>query len=374
MKKGLVIILVILALVTISISACTNTSTPSAAPSSAATKPATSAVASPTGTQPVAAGSPAEFFKNNTVTLICPMAAGAGSDYAARLFASYWTDATGGAMIVKNVTGGGGLVGTNNIAVAKPDGLTLGMGMLTTSYLGPMIFKDPAFQVDTLKQTWIGGVFEEPNMVAITAGLPYKTAKDLQDAKALKFGAVGPNSPAAVGDALLAEFLGLTNFKIITGYSGGSAVVLGMGKKEIDGFASPMTTVLSALDKGFGNKPAFTIITDKRLELYPDVPAITELTTMTPEKTELINASLALLSSCRVFTGPPNISADKVTYLRDTFKAITGMKPFQDQAKFYFPLWTTPMTGDEVLKFIQDAQKLPTDKIKAIVNKYASIS
>ena len=55
--------------------------------------------------------SPADFYKANTVDLICVMSPGGGVDFSARIFASYWSEVTGGTMVVRNMPGGGGLVG-----------------------------------------------------------------------------------------------------------------------------------------------------------------------------------------------------------------------------------------------------------------------
>jgi tripartite-type tricarboxylate transporter receptor subunit TctC len=349
--------LFILAIVALVIGGC--------AQPSPATKPA-----APSPTPAPAAVTAAEFYKNNTVTLICPMTPGAGSDYAARLLASYWPDATdGGAMIVKNMEGGGGLVGANFISTAKTDGLTLGLGMLATSYIGPMVFKDPALKLDPTKQTWIGGFFGEPTVGCVIVGSPYKSAKDIRNAKGLKFGSAGVNASGTIFAALLGEFLGLENFSIIAGYGGGSAVVLALGKKEIDGQTAPYSTVLSGITKGF-SAPPFVIFEPKRDASLPDTPSIYEVADMTSEKEALLKAGMAVGSSLRTIGGPPGIAADKVKFLSDAFVKITAMKGFKDQANFYFPLWTDPVSGDKILEDIKQSQTLPIDKLKSTMNKY----
>lgn len=134
-----------------------------------------------------------------------------------------------------------------------------------------------------------------------------------------------------------------------------------------------MTTVMSAIDKGFAVKPPFVIIEPKRVDYLPDTPSIVELVTMTPEKEVLFKGGMALSNVARVLSGPPDIAADKTKFLRDAFKSLAEMKAFQDQSKLYFPLWTKPMTGDEVLAFLKEAKTLPMDKVKAMVDKYIAI-
>ena len=70
--------------------------------------------------QAAEAAGAADFYKNNVVKMYIGYSPGGGSDYAGRLLASYWSDATdGGAMIVKNMTGAGGLLATNYVYSAK---------------------------------------------------------------------------------------------------------------------------------------------------------------------------------------------------------------------------------------------------------------
>ena len=110
-----------------------------------------------------AADSAADFYKKNVVTMVVGLNPGGGSDYAGRLLASYWSAATdGGAMIVKNMTGAGGLVATNFMYSAKPDGLTIGFGMFGSAYLMPFLTKDPAVKFDFKRLNWLVGVFNEP--------------------------------------------------------------------------------------------------------------------------------------------------------------------------------------------------------------------
>jgi tripartite-type tricarboxylate transporter receptor subunit TctC len=96
----------------------------------------------------------AQFYANNVTVAVVPYGAEGGVDFAARLFASYWSDVTGGSMIVKNKTGGGGLVGTNFAYNAKPDGKTIGTGILGATVLAPALLKESGVQFDVQKIQW----------------------------------------------------------------------------------------------------------------------------------------------------------------------------------------------------------------------------
>lgn len=64
-------------------------------------------------------------YPKETVTVVCPYAAGGGTDLLARVFAEYATKKTGIPFIVTNITGGGTSIGTDFVHEAEPDGYTI---------------------------------------------------------------------------------------------------------------------------------------------------------------------------------------------------------------------------------------------------------
>jgi len=193
--------------------------------------------------------SPAEFFKKNVVTMVIGTTPGGGADYSGRLLASYWSAATGGAMIVKNMTGAGGVVATNYVTSSKPNGLTIGLGMFGSSYLSPHLNKDPAVKFDLLKMNWLIGVFQEPFGLHVSAKSPHSTVEDFKKAKGIKCAALSPLAPGSILEALFLEMLGLDG-RVITGYKGGAAMGLAAGKGEVDIVPQPTSVGLNSMKKG----------------------------------------------------------------------------------------------------------------------------
>ncbi|NUZ07948.1 tripartite tricarboxylate transporter substrate binding protein [Piscinibacter koreensis] len=68
-----------------------------------------------------------QTFPTRPVRLIVPYGVGTVSDGTARLFADKLAAVWGQSLLVENVTGAGGVIGTQAIAKAAPDGYTLGM-------------------------------------------------------------------------------------------------------------------------------------------------------------------------------------------------------------------------------------------------------
>jgi len=269
--------------------------------------------------QPVAeATSAADFYKKNVVTVVVGYSPGGGSDYAARLLASYWPDATdGGAMIVKNMPGAGGLLGTNYVCSVKPNGLTIGLGMVASTYLMPFLTKDPAAKHDAKKLQWLVGVFHEPWGMFISAKRPYESVEDLKKAKGLKCATVVPFGASTIAEAFFIDVLGL-DAKIISGYKGGSAMALAAGKGEVDISPNPISVGLRGVEKGFV-KPPVAVIGRKRVDVFKDSPTLPELVKFTPEQEEQFKRVVTASYILRVCAAAPGVPHDRVTFMRDAF-------------------------------------------------------
>jgi tripartite-type tricarboxylate transporter receptor subunit TctC len=322
---------------------------------------------------PVAeAASAADFYKKNVVTAVVGYTPGGGSDYAARLLASYWSAATdGGAMVIRNMPGAAGLMATNYMYSAKPDGLTIAVGMALSSYAMPMITKDPAAKFDAKKLNWLVGVFEEPWSLHVSVKRPYESLEDLKKAKGLKFGTVSPSASSSFVDAAFIDILGL-DARIISGYKGGAAMSLAGGKGEIDVIPQPASTGLRGVEKGF-LKPPIVIMGRKRVSFYPNTPTFPEAVKLTPEQEALFKVANTAIYVLRVAAAPPGVPKDRVTFMCDAFAKVVAMEGFLQQAKLQFPLGPTPLIGDELTALMNEAVTIDLGPLEALIKKYLAI-
>lgn len=284
--------------------------------------------------------------------MIVPYAAGGGVDYAARLFASFWGDVVGGNMRVQNKTGGGGVAGGNVIWDAKPDGLTMG-----THIMGPIVseqaFKTAGVKWDIAKFNWIGMFGREPSVMQVSAKAPANSIEDLKKMKSVKFGTLSPRSGLGITTGILIELLGLTNAKMIAGYTGTAETNLALVRGEIDAQVAQAPQVRDNIAKGWGKTPLL-VISEERMPEWPDSPVVGEVVKVTtPDQQMLVNVIMGYQSS-RVWYMPPGVPQDRVQFARETFDKILANKGFQDQVVRILMGSLSPVKGDQVGKKLQE--------------------
>lgn len=321
-----------------------------------------------------AADTAAEFYKDKIVTVISGFSPGGGSDYACRLFASYWPEFSGGAMAVKNMPGAGGVLGANYVYKVKPDGRTLLGGAGLNTLLGPTVLGDPSVKFDLKKVNWIGAISREPWFLSVGKPKPYESMKDLENAKGLKFAALNPYMSDGFFAALVIDVFGLDG-KIVSGYGGSSEQGLALGRGEVDGMTLMASGTLANMDRGFLKRPVLVLDVEKT-QYFEDLPTLTELVDLTSEQEKLFSLSLMLASVERVFWAPPGTPEDRVQFLRDAFNKMVELKAFQRQHKLYWPVWTEPRSYKDLEAYIEKALAVPkedVDRLKQLVDKYLAI-
>ncbi len=85
-------------------------------------------------------------YPQRPVRLVVPFAAGGSTDIVARLFAQGLQEQLGQTVYVENKAGAGGMIGAEAVAHAAPDGLTLGLGSISTLAVNPVVLKTARVQ------------------------------------------------------------------------------------------------------------------------------------------------------------------------------------------------------------------------------------
>ncbi len=287
-------------------------------PSSTSTASSGSGSASTTA----ATASAAAYFKGKTITLISPYPPGGDYDLYPRIFAPELSKILQATVNVENVSGGGGLVGVNQMAHSAPNGLTLGL-VNTTGAISDVIAHAPGVNFNVTSLSWIG----QPGTV------PYALITKPNSSITSFNGLLHASKPVTVlddktgGDDPIERVI-FGAFKIphtlLTGFAGAAAIKQAFLNNEGQLLFQPITAYKSFITSG----EAKVVL----LSSTPQTSYIKKLGSGAPTvKQELSKAHLSpaavaavkeelLLSKLEFdFAGPPGIPSARLAVLRQAF-------------------------------------------------------
>jgi tripartite-type tricarboxylate transporter receptor subunit TctC len=130
------------------------------------------------------------------ITMIVPFAAGGPTDVLARLLGQHMSQSLGAQIVVENVTGAGGTIGSARVAKAAPDGYTMVMGNLGTHAASMGLYKSLSYDPRTDFEP-VMLVATTPMVLLSRKGLPVATLEDfiaLAKRRKLSMGSAGIGS------------------------------------------------------------------------------------------------------------------------------------------------------------------------------------
>jgi tripartite-type tricarboxylate transporter receptor subunit TctC len=214
-------------------------------------------------------------FPSKSITIVIPATPGGAIDLTARVIGPKLTDAWGKPVVVENKAGATGIIGTEFIAKATPDGQTLVL-VASSHAINPSMFKKLPY--DTMKS------FEPvvlthvlPLMLVVHPSLPVKNVQELiAYAKAnpgkLSFASSGPGGAPHMSGELFKSMAGLDMIHVP--YKGSTAAHSDL----LAGRVSLMFDTVSAISPHVksGALRALAVTTAKRSAAMPDVPTMAE--------------------------------------------------------------------------------------------------
>src|SRR5262245_43110881 len=91
----------------------------------------------------------AQSYPSRPVTMVVPFAVGGSGDVAGRIIATRVSEILGQQIVVENVGGAGGMIGTSRVAKAAPDGYQFVLGSVGTHAQNQTIYKKPLYNAAT---------------------------------------------------------------------------------------------------------------------------------------------------------------------------------------------------------------------------------
>lgn len=254
------------------------------------------------------------FYKGKTIKFIVPVAPGGTYDLWARALAPHLEKHTGTRMIVENIPGAGGLVSAAQLySLTKPDGLTIGVQLMTGLVLADMLeLKTARFELD--KFTYIGRIDVVWRVFFASKTSRFKSIGDMQKAaKPIRLGATEKTSASAVDISIMSEVFGLKS-KIIPGFKGSQEYMLAVvAGRELDAVSASLAGYEDYVQKG--DLVMVAVQGNKRFPNYPHVPTVLETPTVAPDGKKLLDLLYILGESGRMILAPPGVPEDRRLYL-----------------------------------------------------------
>ncbi len=217
-------------------------------------------------------GAIAQNFPVKPLTVVVTWPAGGGTDIAARTILKYVEKILGQRIDVRNIPGGGGAIGYVQGAALPPDGYnltTLQFDILSVEAQKLAPISHRAFDAVAL-------FADQPVVLAVKGDSPYKTLDDLMKAakaNRLKVGGASIGGVWHQASHLMEQALGISyTYVPYEGITGLLPAVLGGHVDAGIIFLSGTTGSLKS-----GDLRLLAVMSDRRLEAYPDVPTFTEL-------------------------------------------------------------------------------------------------
>ena len=153
-------------------------------------------------------------YPERSVRMVVPAPPGSAPDVLARMVGQKLSEAWGQAVVIDNVVGASGNIGTERVAKAVPDGYTLlfntiGPIAVNGSLFGAKLSYDPIKDLAPISL-----VAKMPNLLTVNPGVPVKSLKELIAAakKApgkLSYGTAGPGTTQHLSGELLNTLAGI---------------------------------------------------------------------------------------------------------------------------------------------------------------------
>jgi tripartite-type tricarboxylate transporter receptor subunit TctC len=217
----------------------------------------------------------AEAYPSHPIRLIVPFAAGGANDIVARLIQPNLEKALGQPIVIENRPAASGVVGTDAVAKAAPDGHTL-LVAFTTHTVNPAI--NPKLPYDTERDLApVVMIGKSPLLFIVNDKVPAKTFAEFVSLAKASPGQLNYATPGAASQAhlLVAWWSGLAGVELQhIPYKGGAPAVLGTVAGETQ--MTVMSPIASLPQIQAGALRALAVTSLERDSHFPDLPSIAE--------------------------------------------------------------------------------------------------
>lgn len=219
----------------------------------------------------------AQTYPIKPIKLVVPYAAGGAADITARVIAQKMSESMGVPIVVDNRPGANGMIGTENVAKAAPDGYTLLLAASGPLVVNPALYAKVPY--DPLKDLLpISQVTTFQYVVVVISSSPIGSMQDLVAMAKANPGAISYGSTGVGGGGHLAgEMLGLlTGTKLAhVPYKGGAQAMPDLLGGQLSFTFDAVVTTVPLVQAG--KLRAYAVTGPRRAKALPQVPTLDEL-------------------------------------------------------------------------------------------------
>ena len=218
----------------------------------------------------------AATYPTRPIRIIDPFPPGGPSDIVNRAINQRFSEALGQPVVIDNRAGAAGIVGTEIVAKAAPDGYTLLLGpsgaLTIQPTLNPKLPYDPQRDFEPVSQLTSG-----PQVIAVNPGVPAKSVQELVALAKAKPGQLN----YASGGAATANHLAMELFKLAAGVDVVHLPYKGTGPALTAVLGGEAQMIISALLAALphvksGKLRALAVTSTTRSTAVPDLPTASE--------------------------------------------------------------------------------------------------
>jgi tripartite-type tricarboxylate transporter receptor subunit TctC len=217
----------------------------------------------------------AQDYPNRIITLVSPFPPGGPSDTTARMIIGPMAKALGQQIIVENVTGAGGTIGSNRVAKAKPDGYTLAVSGSGTQAAAEYLNKDLPYKSTDFDQ--IGLINVSPVVLVARSEVSANTLKDFvaylkANEKKVTEADAGVGS---ISNLACSVFHSVADVHpTVASYRGTPQATMDLVAGNVDFGCNQIVNIAQHIKTG--KLKAYAVTGDTRSPMLPDVPTTTE--------------------------------------------------------------------------------------------------
>lgn len=223
-----------------------------------------------------AAPAGAQSWPARPIQLVVPQSPGGGADILARDIAAKLQPRLGQSVVVENRPGAGGIIGTDFVARAAPDGYTFVMGAISTHGINPGLYKKLSYDA---RKDFVPVVLvaTAPLLVVTHPGVPAGSVQELvalakSQPGQLTFGSAGAGNSTHLAGELFKSLSGADMLHVP--FKGATPAEVGLIGGQVSVMFSSIMTALPHSREG--RMKALAVTSAERSSIAPELPTVAE--------------------------------------------------------------------------------------------------